>query len=244
MPSTSISRRRLLAAGGGCLSAAFAGCVEFSEGESVSGHSSEGGTFESTHEYESLSIRSADDTPVAYSSEDAAEDGDENREPRHLDTVFVTNEDDATALWFTDAAADDDVDTARAFVEETNFESETVVVDQRSIDDCYRRHLLGVRAADDEFRTSYCREMKAATEPCEADKTVVEAIFVRVHRPYGDPPSSRGSSERTTCPSDAGVANGSAANETDGNGTETGADGTGTENETHEPDTSSTEGQR
>ncbi|NUB92066.1 hypothetical protein HT576_13675 [Haloterrigena sp. SYSU A121-1] len=235
MPSTSLSRRRLLAASGGCLSAAFAGCVGFSEGESVSGHSSsEGGTLESTHEYESLSIRSTDDTPVAYSSEDAAEDAEEKRAPRYLADFFVTDEDDAAALWFTGAAADDDVDAARAFVEETDFDGESIYVDQRSIDDCYRRRLLSVRAADGEFRTDYCRALKAPMEPCEADRSVTEAVFVRVHRPYDDPPSSRGSSERTTCPSGAGGGNGSAANETDG--TDTANETAGTEtNDTDAP---------
>lgn len=252
MPSTPVSRRRLLAASGGCLSAAFAGCTGFEGNESVSGYSSDSGTVESTHDYESLFVRSEDDTPVAYSSEDVADDADENRGPRYLDEIFVVDEDDAAALWFTDATAADDVDDARAFVEETDFESETVVVDQRSIDDCYRRHLLGVRAADGEFRTSYCREIKAATEPCEADTTVVEAIFVRVRRPYDDPPSRRGSSESSTCPSDADAGNESTANETDGDETASESNGNATANDaagdaervTDGTDTASTEGER
>lgn len=235
MPSTSISRRRLLAASGGGLSAALAGCTAFDGSESISGHSSDGGTVESTHDYESLFFRSEDDTPVADPSEDVADDANENRGPRYLDGFFVVDEDDAASLWLTDTTTAADTDAARAFVEGTDFESESVVVDQRSIDDCYRRHLLGVRAADDEFRTSYCREMKAATEPCEADTTVVEAIFVRVHRPYDEPPSNRGSSETSTCPSVADVGNESTTNGTHGDQTASETDGT---------DTATTEGER
>lgn len=221
MPSTLVSRRRLLAASGGCLSAAFAGCLEFSGSESVSGHAADSGTVESTHDYESLAVRAADETLVAYPSEDDAEANDEEARALHAG-FFVVDEADAAALWIDPAV--DEAAAARAFVEETDFERQSIVVEQRPIDDCYRRRLLGVRAADDSVRTDFCRELKAPTTPCEADETVVEATFVRVHRPYDERPSSRSSSEANGCPASDGHGNESAANDSNETGSADGED--------------------
>lgn len=196
MPSRSPTRRQLLSASGSGLAVALAGCTGF-DSHSISGSAADNGAFESSHEYETLFVRAADETPVAYPDAESAED-ERDRPGRRYSGFFVTDTDEAAALRLTVDGAD--ATDVRDFVDATDFDDESIIVDQRRIDDCYRRRLLAVRANDDSIRTRYCRELKAPTTPCEAEKTVAEAIFVRVHRPYDDHPSSRASSEGASCP--------------------------------------------
>lgn len=243
MPSKFPTRRQLLSASGGGLAVALAGCAG-SDGHSVSGTATDDGAFESSHEYETLFVRAADETPVAYPDAETAEDGGDRPERRNP-AFFVIDTDEAAALRLTIDGAD--AADVRDFVDATDFDGESIIVDQRRIDDCYRRRLLAVRANDDSIRTRYCRELKSPTTPCEAEKTVTEAIFVRVHRPYDDHPSTRSSSEGASCPGGGDATAGADAdvdgeptgeepndgNETDdhaGDGDANGDDGTDAEN--------------
>lgn len=241
MPSSTVSRRRLLAAGSGLLSVAFAGCAggSNSSGTGAEYGESNGETLESSHEYESLFVRSDDPTLFIYQNEEDANEAADARDedgyasPTGRSTVFVLSEDDAAALWIDAGDADTDASDIRAFVDGTDFETQSVVVEQRTIEDCYDRRLLGVRARDDDFRTQYCRSLKEPTTLCEADRTVMEAIVLRVDRPYDESPSSRASSESGSCHRPIGMHN-------DGIGSEKassadaneGRDGTASANET------------
>ncbi|WP_222919064.1 hypothetical protein [Natrinema sp. SYSU A 869] len=221
MPSVLLSRRRLLSASGGCLSVATAGCAGTESSDSATGTADDGVRVESSHEYEKKAVRVERDSPFVYPNDEAADHAEDGLGARLHASFFVTNTDDAAALRID--APDADAADVRSFVEATDFAAESVLVDQRSIDDCYRRRLLGVRAADDSVRTSYCRELKAPTSACEAQKTVLEATLVRIHRPYEDHPSSRSSSESRSCsgrlPADA--TDGESTNETEANDTTT-----------------------
>lgn len=208
MPSTTVSRRKLLASGG-CLSLAIAGCAGESASESTvegngSDESTEGATVESTHGYESLFVRSDGSVRFIYRDEDRANEAAEAREddaspePYIRSPLFVVDEDDADELRIeTDATREDEI---RSFVAETDFESESIAIDQRTIEDCYRRHIEGIRAGGNSFHTDYCRSLKDPMTPCEAGEEVMEAVILRVHRPYNEGPSSRSSSESRSCP--------------------------------------------
>lgn len=221
MPSTDIPRRRLLAAGG-CLSAVLAGCAGIGESETTSEHTAtDGGTPMPSDEYDALTLRSDDDEHFVVTDTDS----DRSR-PGGRAVDFVVTE---------DAAADvridsDDAADARSFLEATDFENESVVIEQRPIDDCYRRHLLSVRARPDEFRTQYCRSLKAPTTPCEADVTVMEAIFVRVQQAYDNSPASRASGESSSCPDSVFESDDTSGGPDDSDG-ETGHDATRTDEE-------------
>ncbi|MDQ2048896.1 hypothetical protein RBH26_00190 [Natronolimnohabitans sp. A-GB9] len=198
MPSIDRSRRRLLAAGGS-LSAVIAGCTGFSESESIEHNVTEGGEPMPSDEYESLTLRADGAEPFVYPDGEPPEDGEKTgSRPYERSVEFVLSDDEASAIRID--ADDEDVDDARTFLEATDFETESVVIDQREIEDCYRRHLLSVQANPDEFRTQFCQSLKAPTTPCEADVTVMEAVFVRVQRAYEAAPSSRASSESRSCP--------------------------------------------
>ncbi|WP_293033694.1 hypothetical protein [Natronococcus sp.] len=197
MSSGTPSRRQLLAAGS-CLSAVLAGCVSTDE-SSTTHNATDGGEPMASDEYDSLTLRADDDSVVVYPRDDSPDETDGNRRRPRRNVEFVLSRSAAEDLRI-DAGG---IDEARDFLEETDFETESVVVEQRPIEDCYRRHVLGVRAKDDEFRTRYCRTLQSPTTPCEADHTVMEAIFFRIQRGYEDRPSSRGSSESGSCPESA-----------------------------------------
>lgn len=206
MPSSLRSRRRFLASGAGVLAATLAGCAGDDRGGSSDrqvDEVSDDPSFESTHEYETLFVRADDDERFVYRTEDEANEAREEDDDRssiyRRSTILVLEDEDATELWVDPDLPDEDDDSIQAFLEETDFATQSVVVLQRSIEDCYDRQLLGVQASDDEFRTSFCRSLKDPMTPCEADRELMEAVFVRVHRPYEDRPSSRGSSEHMSC---------------------------------------------
>ncbi|MXV64351.1 hypothetical protein GS429_20220 [Natronorubrum sp. JWXQ-INN-674] len=207
MPSNgTISRRRTLAATSGVLGAVLAGCAGESESESSSTaefNESDGAAYESTHEYEVLSVRSTDDEHFVHPSKDEAsaeDDADDRLSPRYRRTLqFVLDEDEADALWIEDDRTDGDVRDLREFVDATDFDTQTIVIDQRTIDDCYERRVRGVLAESDSLRTRYCQRLKPPETPCEADKTVMEAVVFRIERSYEESPSSRGSSEGMSC---------------------------------------------
>ncbi|WP_247728375.1 hypothetical protein [Halovivax limisalsi] len=209
MPSASRTRRGLLATASGCLGAALAGCFgtdsdgssdpERGRSSSQSSHVDLGGDHSSTHEYEVRFARSEIDEPFVFRDEDAAQQfteakQDDPESPWIDSTCFVLDGDGAANL-----RIKTDADELRSFVDATEFDVESVVVQHRSIGDCYYRELTGVEARDDEFRAHYCRWLKDPTTLCEADRDVMEAVAIRVARPYADPPSSRGSSESAVC---------------------------------------------
>lgn len=201
MPSTDCTRRGLLAVASACLSAGLAGCY----GTEISGSSSQGsttdlaGNYSSTHEYEVRSARAEGDDPFLFRDEDAAADYEANRgedpQPARLDTTFFVIDGDAADDLVIETAAEE----LRSFVTGTDFESESILILQRSIGDCYYREVTGVEARDDDFQVHMCRWLKEPTTRCEADREVMEAIVLRVARPYGERPSSRGSSESAVC---------------------------------------------
>lgn len=202
MPSTDCTRRGLLAVASGYLGAGLAGCFGTDIGGSSSSHRTRtdlGGNYSSTHEYEVRFARAESDDPFVFRDEDAATEFEANGgdDPHHARL-------DATFFVLDDAAADDlrietAADELRSFVTATDFDSESILIQQQPIGDCFYREVTGVEARDDDFHVHMCRWLKDPTAPCEADRDVMEAIVLRVARPYGERPSSRGSSESAVC---------------------------------------------
>ena len=220
MPSTEHSRRQLLVGVGGCLSLAIAGCTGRDAGTSVEMNESDSPATDS-EEYEALTVRADDDSQFVYwDGDEPDEDDDDTATPRR-GRLFVLEEADVS-----DLQIGEDNEAVQAFLGDTDFETESVVVDNRLVEDCYERHVLGVRTEPDQVRVDYCQSLKEPTTPCDADTEVMEAIFIRVGRAYDDAPSGWGSSESMTCPDESerpqiqsGVNNtSSGANATQGDG--------------------------
>ncbi|MBZ6496738.1 hypothetical protein [Natrinema longum] len=201
MSSTTFSRRRVLAAGGSCLSAVVAGCSGSggSTSDSETAHDTDR-VSESTHEYDVLFVRSADGAPFVYPNEAAAQrQKDEDRPPLHTGSFFLIDDGDADALRIDLEENAEGTAEIREFVDDTDFETESIVVDQRPIGDCYHRHVRSVQATDGDFHRRYCRTLKDPKTPCEADTDVMEVVVFRIQRSYEDAPPSHSSSESASC---------------------------------------------
>ncbi|AFZ71324.1 hypothetical protein [Natronobacterium gregoryi] len=198
------TRRQLLTTATGA-TVALAGCAR--ESESVDDAAYDEPRTESTHEYESLSVRADDADYFVFRDEEAAQEAEEEDDERpslyRRSRLFVLSLDDAEALWIDPSLADEDEAEIRDFLEATDFEHQSIVVHQRTIEDCYERLVLGVQADNDQFRASFCRPLKPPTESCAADRERMQATIIRVDRPYDERPSSSGSSESASCPDSA-----------------------------------------
>ena len=218
-----LSRRRLLTLAAG-VGAGLAGCAhdEPDPTEVVvrEPHPAIGPPEEATTDVEVRTLRvTGEEAVVSLGRED-----DDSR-GRGRNWHFVLDDEDAASLRIDvadedladDGAAETDVDAVRSFVEGTDFSEASVVVHERSIGDCYQRHVEYVVVEPDRYRVQFCRRLRDATTPCSADETVMEALFVRVPRAYDTPPSSRGSGDRSRCHSDHWQT-GSAGMDADANG--------------------------
>jgi len=193
------SRRQLLAGASG-LTVALAGCTGSEESESSSGSDRTTRRSGSTDEYKSLFVRFTDDDHFVYRNEDEATEAETDTSATYSRSpLFVLSETDAAELWIDPNLAADKERELRHFLEATDFESQSIVVLQWTIEDCYERHVMGVRARDDDFETSFCRSLKAPTTTCEADRELMEAIVLRIDRACAERPSSSGSSESASC---------------------------------------------
>lgn len=188
------TRRNALRVAGALLTGGVAGCIGAESGSHATGESSTGmrGRLPSASTpFESLSRRGPGSDMIVYTDPGTVD---------HHDTQFVLNEADAEALTV-DLANPTPV---RAFLTETDFTSASVVIEQRTIEDCYERRLLAVDATEDRFRSWYCQQLRPPTARCAADTEVMVANIIRVQHVYEEPPSSRASSERRGCPAEGG----------------------------------------
>ncbi|MFC6954481.1 hypothetical protein [Halorubellus litoreus] len=117
----------------------------------------------------------------------------------------------------------DGVDAVREFVADTDFDAETVYVDQREVPSCYRLELCGASWTSTDIDLEYSRVGLAYDVPCEADAKVTEARFLRLPDALShDDVTSMGSSTGTGgCPGDhEPVAGGEPPGHDDGTTTE------------------------
>ncbi|EMA30918.1 hypothetical protein [Halobiforma nitratireducens] len=215
------SRRRVIATVGGGLAAALAGCSgepgerNESERDDEATDRSESATdvpkspSEFTTDHETLVVRSSDGERVVYRSTEEAQEVRESDEddPSHTlyepPALYVIDEDDAETLWIDPKLSDEDESDVRAFVADTDFETQSIVIYQSTIEDCYDRRLLGVETEEDRARGQFCRRLKPPTTPCEADVEVMDVTVVRLDRAYSERPLGGGYSESASCPPSA-----------------------------------------
>jgi hypothetical protein len=91
--------------------------------------------------------------------------------------LFVTDAKTADSLAFADVEG---VEAAREFLAATDFDAETVYVEQRGIGACYRQELCWVSWTKSSIRTSYARRLRDADEACDADEQEVAAELIRL----------------------------------------------------------------
>ncbi|MFD1685344.1 hypothetical protein [Halobellus litoreus] len=185
MPSNapSPSRRRLLQSIAAVLGAsALAGC---GGSGSASGTARAGPNVEPpqdaltdpTH----VSLRNSELAPIVEDpdSETDASESDTAGTPRFDDWQhdLVVDAERAGSLTFADV---DGADEARALLDETDFESESVYVEGHVVPECYERRLCWVRWTDSEIETDYARILRDADVACEADADDFVTNLIRI----------------------------------------------------------------
>jgi len=188
MPST--TRRTALSVAAALLTGA-AGCS--GETSSESSYPSES-TGNIAMDPEWRRLRRSDRGPLLWTGDRPTTTDDEG----HVHArghFFVTSADEVSNVGI---AGVDGADTARAFLEETDYDSATVYVEHSSIRECFTTNLCHVEWSESDIKTSYAREYRDADVACETDARDTLATLIRIPAAF-DPTdingygSSRGS---------------------------------------------------
>lgn len=181
-PSRS-SRRRLLRSAAALVGAgAVAGCggTAESSGTAVAEVGADPPD-DAVTDPESVVLRGPSDEPVlreAGDDTDAGSDDDESEpgvdEWRHN---LVADAETAASLSVADV---DGAAEARRFLEETDFDAETVYVERHVVGECYDQRLCWIRWTDERIETSYARVLRDADVSCSADVRVGVTHLIRL----------------------------------------------------------------
>lgn len=111
-------------------------------------------------------LREANDTDTAAT--------DEVREWSH---DLVADADTAASVSIADV---DGAAEARRFLDETDFETETVYVERHVVGECYEQRLCWIRWTAERVETSYARVLRPAEVSCSADDRVGVIHLIRL----------------------------------------------------------------
>ncbi|WP_424009407.1 hypothetical protein [Haloferax denitrificans] len=170
------TRRQVLRAGGASLVAALAGCS--GEGSSSSSDVPSGPSPDAlVTDYDHLQLRNDTESAIFR---DAARD-DDGAGSSYLDDFLVTTDEERADVEF--AADPDGIDEARAFIDETDFDAQTLVITQHRPNACHRVKLLYVtNPPDSAVHLDFCYPLRPASVECSVDDRHVVASLVRL--PY------------------------------------------------------------
>lgn len=217
MPS--ITRRRVLQAAAGSV-AGLAGCSAETHSTRSPTPSAPGPPADALRNPPTVSLRNPAREPVVTGeavgiTPDATEESGADEEDLRWARALVATEVAADSIAFADVEG---ADAGRQFLADTDFDAETVYVEQRELGECFERDLCWVRWSEDELETAYGHRYRPADVACDADATDVVARFIRLPVAL-DPESVRGFGSQT---SSGGCREGDATGEGGG-----GADGSG-----------------
>lgn len=173
------TRRRLLHGTAAALLTGLAGCSESSRSDSSTETPPNAENVE--RDPESYALRNDAEQPPAWfpDEREGRTTGDATTiPPEHARTrSLVASEESAARLRFADVPG---VDGAREFVSNTDFESQTLYVESRSVDECRSSELCYVAWSADDIDTQYGGGFRDADVACEADATDAVSWFIRV----------------------------------------------------------------
>ncbi|RDZ62066.1 hypothetical protein C5B90_17030 [Haloferax sp. Atlit-12N] len=170
------TRRQVLRAGGASLVAALAGCS--GEGSSSSLDEPHGPSPDAlVTDYDHLQLRNDAETAIFRN---AARD-DERAGSSYFDNFLVTTDEERGNVAV--VVEPDGIDEARAFIDETDFDAQTLVITQHRPDACHRVKLLYVtNPPDSAVLLDFCYPLRPASVECSVDDRHVVASLVRL--PY------------------------------------------------------------
>jgi len=196
------SRRHALQATGGALLTALAGC----NGTDSASGSYPGENRTAVEDAVVLKVRNTTPTPMVVRERDSG-DGEPTTEPaettdappRHRGRIMAHVTDmDRDGLSPTFPADVAGADRFAAFFDETDFDTESIYLEQSPVPECYVRHLTGVYREPDGVEADFCRKVRPADVSCAADAYDMTAFAIRL--PFaGDDFNSVGASHGSGC---------------------------------------------
>lgn len=177
------TRRRLLRTAAAVATAALAGCSglvgeQSGTSRSVSENADStipGGTTERDPETRLLRA-GTDEPPVRIGAGDETPVRPGRRSSR-LSSAVIDTRSRADQLVVSDGV---DADAVSAFRSATAFDSETLYLETRRVEECFRLRLCGISWTPGKIRTAYARELRPYDERCSAGESVYESRLIRL----------------------------------------------------------------
>ncbi|MFB6124150.1 MAG: hypothetical protein ABEJ78_11915 [Haloferacaceae archaeon] len=166
-----LTRRRALQSV--ALAVGLSGCNALSGSAGHSGSSPPRSAANVAADPPTVTLRNPTGDPVFLVKSDEAEE----REPRP-EYGFVTDAESAAALSFAERV--DGVDEARAFLDETAYDGETIYYVQQSINECYWLEFCYATWSETDVDVQFSRRLRDAQVACDADSEDGIATFVRL----------------------------------------------------------------
>lgn len=180
-----LTRRRLLHGATG-IALALSGCNELTEGtaESTQTHPADetvesGPGSGSTADPASVAVRSADTRPPVW----LGDSGDRSTRPTPTGRrgpyggTLIDSDERAERIQVADEQA---ASRAESFLQETDFDGETVYLDSNRIGACFTLDLCRIAWQPDHVETDYGRIVRPYDERCDADRRVYEVRLIRI----------------------------------------------------------------
>ena len=177
------TRRRLLRTAAAATAIGLAGCngrvgERSGTSRSVSENADStipGGTTE--RDPETLLVRADTDGPPVRVDGDEGTPELPRRQSSRLFYAVIDTRSRADRLLVADGL---DADAVAAFRSSTAFDSETLYLETRRVEECFRLRLCGVSWTADRIRTAYARELRPYDERCAAGEAVYESRLIRL----------------------------------------------------------------
>ena len=142
-----------------------------------------------------LKVRNPDGDAVLFDGSESDGDGD----PLSIGRELVTSAEQAANLLVADGVADADRRRVRSFLDETDFDAETVYVARAGIESCRRLRIRSVSWQPGHVEYEYCRELRPPDEACEAGTRVPLALVFRIPAVLEGRLNGSGASGRSPC---------------------------------------------
>ena len=142
-----------------------------------------------------LQARNPDGESVLLDGAETNDDGD----PIPISRELVTSADRASELLVAEGVSDADRSRIRSFLEETDYDAETVYTSRAGVRSCYRLRIESVSWDPERVEYRYCRELRPPDAACEAGERVALALLFRLPVALDGRLSGTGSSGRSPC---------------------------------------------
>ncbi|MGQ3329484.1 hypothetical protein [Halorubrum sp. FL23] len=129
------------------------------------------------------------------------EDGGEGAttDPAPVGREIVTSDERAAELTVAAGVAEEGRARVRSFLDETDYETESVFVARAGIESCYRYRIRSVSWRPGHVEYEYCRELRPPDAECEADRRDAVGLLFRLPAAFDSPLRGSGSSGRSPC---------------------------------------------